>query len=264
MKSITFTGDSVRAILAGTKTQTRRIVKPSPGKQREWLTSDTIGKVPHGEISGGGWQMHSIHADKVHMGVLVPHDDPLGWIKCPYGEVGNQLWVREKHGFEMMYHPMRPPEVKKIGICYAATPLPKCEGRSIVEPPGLDWDCKSWRSHHGAVGLQTMYLSPLRMPQWASRITVEVTGVEVERLQEITNDDARAEGILEYSPQRHAAGISHYRFPGDPRTYRKPGPWHVFASDAYLEAWDTMHKDSPASTNPWVWKLSFKVLEVLT
>ena len=103
-RPILFSAPMVRAILDGSKTQTRRVVKPSPGKQSEWLTHELIQEVPHGEIVEGGWQMHHPHAGttrfypEVSTSLDIPYDSPLGWVKCPFGQVGDRLWVKETWG----------------------------------------------------------------------------------------------------------------------------------------------------------------------
>lgn len=159
-KPILFNGDMVRAILDGRKTQTRRVVNPMGGEQKKWLTPDLINKVPHGEIINGGWQMHHPKAGENHMGVHVENNSPLGWIKCPFGAVGGNLWVRET--FQLW-------DVWDDGIIYRAD-NEKYDGLGKWKPS-------------------------VHMPRWASRIQLEITDIRVERLQDISNDDVFAEGI---------------------------------------------------------------------
>jgi hypothetical protein len=144
-----FTADSVRAILAGTKTQTRRVIKPQPP-----LDAQTVG-CNNSEAPGG---------PKFFFWKGVPVDGPIpsdgsamywpqGGVSCPHGGVGDVIWVKEttwRNG-----------------------------GYVATEKPTIANDGK---------------LSALFMPRWASRITLEIVGVRVERLQDITDEDARAEG----------------------------------------------------------------------
>lgn len=171
----------VRAILAGRKTQTRRVIKP----QLERM-----------QTSGGvlfGWL-----------------DDHWHGFKNPYGWPGNRLWVRETWS----EHP------DGDGIIYRAS------------DPGWDDEKTGLRWHPS-----------IHMPRWASRITLEVTRVWVERIQKISLEDVKAEGIGAFI---FAKGVLS-ETPPDPR-------WK------FIELWDSINakRGYGWGINPWVWEIEFK------
>lgn len=106
------------------------------------------------------------------------------------------------------------------------------------------------------------WLSPLYMPHWASRITLEVVSVRVERLQEITEADARAEGLDWVSPQPFGE-----RWDDDDREdprevgYAVVGESSGFARDNFRRLWDQINgKRAPWESNPWVWRVEFRMV----
>ncbi len=197
-RPILFSPPMVRAILAGTKTQTRRMVKGIP---LLWL-SQSVGFTPEF--------------------VALPDNDA-----CPYGEPGDRLWVRETWSPD-------PP----IDSSWASTEWNGC-GRRIDGVPerfqhprfcnySADW-------LHGPI----VWRPSIHMPRWASRITLEVTGVRVERLQDISEADAMAEGApwgACGSPQEGS---------------RKAG---------FAKLWDSINGPNSWDANPWVWAINFKRL----
>lgn len=82
-RPILFSAPMVRAILAGAKTQTRRVVKAAPGQQSRWLTPALLNSSPRAEVMKGGAQLEH------------PRGGPLTWVRCPCGAPGDTLWVRE-------------------------------------------------------------------------------------------------------------------------------------------------------------------------
>ncbi len=189
-RPIIFSAPMVRALLAGTKTQTRRIIKDQTigyrfsemrpdGAYLEWTGTPCCGT--------GVWD--------------VP--EYSGIAKVPYGQPGDRLWVRETFGHFERNDTLKPGDT----IYYRA------DGQCLeIEP---------WRPS-------------IHMPRWASRITLEVTGVRVERLQEISEADASAEG---------AAG-------------HPDGPWH-----AYRSLWSLINGPGSWDANPYCWVVEFKRLE---
>lgn len=166
-RPITFSTPMVRAILAGAKTQTRRIVRM--------------------------------------------HADGSSYDRCRYGVPGDRLWVKETWGRRETLVGSAPHRVY-----YAA-----------------DWaDPRPFKS-----------LSPRFMPRWASRLLLQVTGVRVERLQDITEQDAHAEGV---------------DLLGGPRLGRD---WASSKRDAFSTLWDAINgKRLPWSANPWVFVVAFRRL----
>jgi hypothetical protein len=183
-RPLIFSAPMVRAILAGRKTQTRRVVKPQPVKTRggwEWRDGDVVWRWPGG----------------VHT--------------CPYGRPGDRLWVKEVWTL--------PDPTDPRTVCYRASDDPVTTG-------------VPWRS-------------PLFMPRAASRITLEVTAVRVERVQDISTCDVRAEGIDVsdgLDPTRDAERIK----------------W----VGRFARTWDAINgKRAPWASNPWVWAITFRVAE---
>lgn len=87
------------------------------------------------------------------------------------------------------------------------------------------------------------------MPRWASRITLEITDVRVQRVQDISQADARAEGIIEWKGERH--NVSHFGV-------TVADVWERTAKDAYARIWDDINGAGSWAANPWVWALAFR------
>ena len=201
VKTITFRADEVRAILRGSKTMTRLVVKPQPDDQ--WPDAIECRWYSQTRIDQHGEQFPS---EKV-FGFA---DEDSGW-KCPFGGPGDRLWVRETwQSGEFAQNDPR-------GTVYRAT-----------DP---DWEtCEGWR-----------WRPSIHMPRWASRITLEVATVRVERLQSITEEDALAEGA-----EFCGHGVEH-----DGRHYRC----------SFAAIWDRLNAKRPGcswDSNPWIWVLSFR------
>ncbi len=208
-RPILFSGEMVRAILDGRKTQTRRLVKPA----------DVL-------IDGGG-QPFTQRWDE---------SEQVNWrrdVRCPYGQPGDRLWVKET-----FIHQDAEYEVvmsSTVPIVPAFTTY-----RADVDPDG---------EQKGAG-----WTSPLFMPRHLSRITLEVTSVRVERLQSITEDDARAEGCMSDGDRLRA--LSHLR--GADACKAVPSRIVTARSD-FHELWDSLNaKRAPWDSNPWVWVVSFR------
>jgi len=154
---------------------------------------------------------------------------PDWWFSyCPYGKPGDRLWVREtakatatEEGFDCIH--------------YAADDF--C--REITND-----EIERWRKMRGYRKGNGSWVTSIHMPRWASRITLEITGVRVERLNDITEADAMAEG---------------FRFDSS-----LMGPWegHATAREAFRSLWGSINGQESWVTNPWVWVVEFKRLEV--
>lgn len=204
MKSrpILFSGPMVRALLGGTKTQTRRIMKPEQSADIECFTNHEKDK-----LTWLGWYRHA--------------DGNLyrkSWDeRCPYGMPGDQLWVRETWQAVKEWHHGYTLDIPHAGgmIRYRAT------------------DDEAW--------VPVMPWRPsIFMPRYASRITLEITGVRVERLNYISANDALAEGV------------SGRREGGDTDAYWVPPP------DVYRELWESINGPGSWALNPFVWVITFK------
>lgn len=164
------------------------------------------------ELSDGSWE-HSEGG----------FDHHVRSARCPYGRPGDRLWVREVAAWD--------PKFREPGdVWYRADPK--------WDEPGSGYypDNKNWRS-------------PIHMPKWASRITLEVMSVRVERLQAITEEDARAEGITD-------GGCLNCGEP-EPCVCAFPTP---DARDAFIGLWDSINakRGHAWDTNPWVWVIEFR------
>src|ERR1051325_10669064 len=170
-RPISFTGPMVKAILAGQKTQTRRVIKPQPSES--WMTSGTsvFGKSPdwsryyktvRGHMRKNLWIMHPIDNKE---------------IVCPKGKPGDRLWVKEAIRYSL--------EHTNFYYCADNQGVGNDRFVSFMESR------PDWSSHYRV----NPYLNPRFMFRWASRITLQITNIRVERLQEISEADAIAEGV---------------------------------------------------------------------
>lgn len=189
-RPILFSAPMVQAILAGTKTQTRRIVKPQPDA---WC---------------GGTLCVQFTPDDQRLGRL---GKP---ILCPYGVPGDRLWVRETWAVSHVIDHLKPREIQKgAGIVYY----------TATENTG---------------GM--MQRPSIFMPRWASRITLEITDVRVERLQEISEEDALAEGAKPYLLPVHPARES------------------LRYVEGFAQLWEQINGPGSWDANPWVWAINFR------
>lgn len=216
-RPIIFSGPMVRAILDGRKTQTRRVVKPQPATPT-WHTVE----LEQGFIRDRGRNMRPI--------------------KSPF-TVSQQLWVRETFVLETSYEPPKDDMLCLIlgrsdDPFYSSPHYRATEPEPHIVPDDLEDEYDD----------RTRWSPSIFMPRWASRITLEVTGVRVERVQEITVEDVWAEGI-----EHDTEGYAIYN--------GQPGyaPRHAF-----WELWDSLNtkRGYGWDANPWVWVVEFKLLEV--
>lgn len=207
-RPILFSAPMVRAILEGRKTQTRRVVKPqpSPSSDTAFVGMDGIWRFSHPTLRG-------------------PVSHEADDVRCPYGQTGDRLWVREAWSF----HP----------------DFPESTHRAIYRADaGVENDVPRWRPS-------------IHMPRWASRILLEITAVRVERLQCISFEEAINEGVYHYAAElatnpkvtktdiekmieRHGSG--------------KP-------QCLYAQLWESINGAGSWGTNPWVWVVEFKRVE---
>ena len=194
-RPILFSGQMVRALLDGSKTQTRRVLKadfmhdPKGSLDAKWYF-----RGPRAAC----WGSYETLAE-----LVAQH--------CPYGQPGDRLWVRETwaapHSEDA--RPPRAIQVDQMRIHYAAS-----ENRG-----GLLWR------------------PSIFMPRWASRITLEIVSIRVEKLQDISEADALAEGVREINPYQ---GLS--------RAYAR----------SYSVLWESINGPDSWSQNPWVWVIECK------
>ncbi|EPQ7144198.1 hypothetical protein N8V20_02120 [Enterobacter hormaechei subsp. steigerwaltii] len=198
-----FNGEMVRAILDGRKTQTRRVMKvqPSDGFHPTHngydLDLNAHWYTP-GVVDKNGYLQP---AKKYVFGVA---DENEGYA-CPFGAVGDRIWVRETF-----------------------SPVPDHE-----EPAG----CSAILYAADGNGPYGKWVPSIHMPRWASRITLEITGVRVERLNSISDSDASKEGCCIADMES-----------GD------------CLSDVFARLWTSIYGDESWKVNPWVWVIEFKVV----
>lgn len=218
-RPILFSAPMVRAILDGTKTQTRRFAKIPckriTAKYGDVDVQEVKYYAPPSGKSQEGWAAPGINYwtyDKADGHMIGNHIDP-----CPYGEVGDQLWVRETHAFvpRTAY-----PQSKAVDQIL----LNDDKHNGVIFRAG--WD----GSQRGIIWSPSIY-----MPRWASRIQLEITGIRVERLQDISDQDALCEGV-----DRTNTSISGY------------------AIERYKNLWETINGEDSWNSNPWVWVIEFK------
>lgn len=209
-RPILFSAPMVRAILAGKKTQTRRVVKRLPLR---WLDED-------------GFTPDFVASRENHF--------------CPYGYAGDRLWVRERFhrttdGDPILFGYDVPGEDRELDV----------PGHGRVREFG---------AHLGGWGGRLSRNFPsIHMPRWASRITLDVTDVRIERLNDISEADALAEGC--------EAGMLDDGFDPQPLgpdgwTISSPGTW-ASAAGKYQILWEDIHGEWSWLDNPWVWVVSF-------
>ena len=177
---------------------------------------------------------------KRRTGITGPELDPT--FRCPYGSPGDRLWVRETWGSADTMYQGHENDVPGV-IAYRADRSAIDQGISRqVKIPQWDldqwnWDCIKWRPS-------------IHMPRWASRITLEVTDVRIERLQDITEEDARAEGITD--------GGCLTCGENEPCGCDNPRP---DARDGFAGLWQDIYGPDSWHANPWVWVVSFRGLQ---
>lgn len=201
-RPILFSGPMVRAILENRKSMTRRIIKPQPCPP--------------------SWCNHiKAHPQDGWFGF---YDDERDY-KCPYGQPGDRLWVRETHYIVKG----DVPGMADNTILYRADP--ETDGANEDEYPE---DRLRWKPS-------------IHMPRWASRLTLEIVSVRVERVQEIHWHDALREGIV---PQMCGCG-------GDPECGCQGMPIEDPTYE-FQALWNSINGPGSWEANPWVWVIEFK------
>ncbi|WP_410752574.1 hypothetical protein [Citrobacter youngae] len=227
-RGMIFNGEMVRAILDGRKTQTRRIMAIQPEHSELGLRRVIDSK--NGRDNGKYfWSQSDACGLKARSKVF----------GCPYGEVGDRIWVRETFQGPLVSEELleeyraHPEKFETPQYCeYSA------DGGAKPEYCDLDDNLRhGWRPS-------------IHMPRWASRITLEITDVRVERLNAISEEDARAEGIID-------GGCLNCGEP-EPCGCANPEP---DATDAFAYLWQSIYGQENWNANPWVWVIEFKCIK---
>lgn len=203
-RGMIFNAEMVRAILDGRKTQTRRIMKPQPEP------------CPR----GGHWWSSNVFKTMLHVEEEMQNGKG-GWAglvgdACPFGDVGERIWVRETFGFELRTVGGAPHEQ----LVYRAS---KPDAVRLYDCNGKPYPMK--------------WTPSLHMRRKYSRITLEITGVRVERLNDISDGDAINEGC------RTADMKSGDRM-----------------ANVFERLWSSIYGSDSWSANPWMWVIEFKVV----
>lgn len=231
-RPILFSGAMVRALLDGRKTQTRRIVK-HPLLDDVPDTADVVHEnprhaAPYLDSYCGGAKTPDNPRGMTEWWCWWTRDDrPCHQFKCPYGKPGDLLWARETWQ-ALSFGDYQPTKHHVSDVRFAAT--------DTLGSADKDVRGYSWRP-------------AIHMPRWASRITLELTGVKIERLKDISEEDAKAEGcgptipddVKDHPLAKHIG----------------PNPRNHFAA-----VWERINGETgPGSweDNPWVWALEFRV-----
>ncbi|HBR1399320.1 TPA: morphogenetic protein [Klebsiella pneumoniae] len=227
-RGMIFNAEMVRAILDGRKTQTRRIMKVQPESNQLGLLLITD-STKHSDIGKYHWAESNATGNHVRSKLFA----------CPFGAVGDQIWVRETFqgplfDYELMDEYLEDSsKFEKPEFCqYAA------DGGHRPEYQDANDNLRhGWRPS-------------IHMPRWASRLLLEITDVRVERLNAISEEDARAEGIID-------GGCLNCGEP-EPCGCANPEP---DATDAFAYLWQSIYGQENWNANPWVWVIEFKRVE---
>ncbi|MDR4538017.1 morphogenetic protein [Klebsiella pneumoniae] len=211
-RGMIFNGEMVRAILDGRKTQTRRIVKGTDGAVKfckEW------------DINGE--EIFVVLGEKDRTGM----NPVLGAISCPFGAVGDRIWVRETFQGPLFDYDLMD------SYCKDPTPFEKPEfcvykADGVPAPEFYDADDE----------LHCCWRPSIHMPRWASRILLDITNVRVERLKSISDGDALREGCSTADMKS-----------GD------------CVADVFARLWASIYGAESWNANPWVWVIEFKRVE---
>lgn len=221
-RPIIFDGESVQAILEGCKTQTRRVIKPQPNTIR-WCPIQNSRRYD-------GWEDE--------------HGKPY---LCPYGKPGDRLWVRETWFADPPYDGTWDECGFSDGIIENFSVLPE-----RFKSPEFVLYKSTWK------GVDLRWRSTIHMPRWASRINLEVVNIRVERVQDISEQDAVAEGWLGGNgwPGGEAARFTVTRL--------KHSASGLQAQEWFTRRWNLINakRGYGWNTNPLVWVIEFKILEV--
>lgn len=236
---ILFSAPMVRADLEDRKTMTRRGVKPQP-ELVEVSNDVPFGKAGHHSSTGWVWRGEQL-TELGEQGFLA---------RCPYGQAGDRLWVKETFfawgRWETRYSAKKGRDEWHFIDITLESGHSYCYAADGGQPTLLG-------GRRSAGITPTWWKRPaIFMPRAASRITLDVTGVRVERLQAISEADAIAEGIErdETHPELWKRGPLR----GDIR----PTPWTGFPKLAFQALWEGINGTDSWDANPWVWVVQFK------
>ncbi|MGJ5858285.1 hypothetical protein [Serratia sp. G204Y] len=213
-RPVIFNGEMVRAILDGRKTQTRRTLNWKRQPYTEMAERDDGSLWPWAEDGERGGDI---------------------WFSCPFGEVGDRLWVRETFAG----HYLDDDQIQDIK-----------DGRDKAEDL-----CEYRADYSDDADCVDGWTPSIHMPRWASRITLEITAVRVERLNDISEEDARAEGVRAIENNfGNGPAYCDYLLPN----LNDTAEWYNRASDSFKSLWKSIYGVENWRANPWVWVIEFR------
>lgn len=231
-RGMIFNAEMVRAILSGQKTQTRRIMKSQPYQSKfrkgdYWFSCNKMQSMVH-------------VSDFIPGNSAIPDAHEFFSTCCPFGAVGDRIWVRETWGVVsheldedgriQPWNPDRPAtaiQEMPFGNGYYS-------GHAIYAADG-DF---TWGDDDGYEDGRSCWKPSIHMPRAASRILLEITGVRVERLNDISEEDAKAEGA---PTECCVIGDKHFL--------------------GFRSLWKSIYGEESWKANPWVWCISFRRIE---
>lgn len=220
-RPILFSGAMVRAILEGRKTVTRRVVKPAPHGDLKW-NQQILGK---------------------H---VTNWTDDLRLYECPYGQPGDRLWVRESLRYDPEYGHFFAAGGRHGETVYLCSLFDDKESQTGYSYDGL---------------LPERSVPSIHLHRRYSRILLEVTDARVERLQDISEEQALAEGLARVTKD---GALFKHGIPerdGLPGTADSAWPWQEWEADprkAFAKLWTGINGTESWDANPWVWVVEFK------
>lgn len=217
-RPILFSAPMVRAILDGRKTQTRRVVK----------CAKPIVRVHPPFLDDPTWLFDHEDIVKIPLDALCDHSH----VACPYGQTGDRLWVREEHYRFGHWEEVSGVKTKTGKQKFAFVPD---SSEVLFDAPS---EFRKARQRQDPLTPAWHKRLARFMPRSASRITLEITDVRVERLQDITDADALAEGVDQTN-----TSIGGY------------------ATERFKRLWESINGPDSWDANPWVWAIGFKRVE---
>lgn len=220
-RPILFNGAMVRALLAGAKTQTRRVIPYFDGSCYAKDPAHVRWQRPR-SAGPAAWRNKWYAYQRMSGASALP----VYGLRCPYGQPGDQLWVRERHHLTLIEGRCS----ENSFATFVDGGQKYRDGAYYVPGQGLRTDGLKWRPS-------------IHMPRWACRLVLEVTAVRVERLQDISAQDARAEGVERDCRDPHH--LTH-----------DTACW----VEAYERLWDSLNfkRGYGWAKNPFVWVVAFK------
>ena len=223
----------VRAVLSGQKTQTRRPIKPQPPTEcsihymlgaESWLSRDQQNPLSH--YWEAWWGESFLNRPKGHL--CGGHK-----VRSPFGQTGDRLWVREtwQHYQNSGQRAADFSEHQRFAA--------NCFYRADESNPRTKPLSGKWRPS-------------LLMPRWACRLVLPLVSVRVERVQDITEEDAKAEGV-----ERISAGPGWECWMG-----YGPSSSCKTARDSFRSLWISIYGEASWDLNPWVWVAEWEEIEV--